>query len=502
MPAEPIRIEGMACHVGQEIELRAWLHNSRSSGKIEFLVLRDGTGICQAIFEKIDVNADMFERVKHLGQESAVVVRGLVRADERSPGGCELAIREVEIVHETHDFPITPKEHGIDFLLRHRHLHLRSRRPWALARLRHTVIKACRQFFDDRGFILVDTPIFSPAAGEEASSLFQVDYFGEPVALSQTGQLYLEAAALGLGQVYCFGPTFRAEKSKTRRHLTEFWMIEPEVAWIQLDELMALAEDFVHAIAHAVLAERREELAVLGRDPAVLERIVKPFVRLSYSDAVDLLGSDQVRVYLDGKAQQLAAKIDGIESDVRDWTAQLEQARKQWQKDRLTEQIRVAREDLRELTEQLANIPHHARLAASFEWGKDLGGSDETIISELHDRPVFVHRYPAKAKAFYMKPDPNDPRVVLNFDLLAPEGFGEIIGGSMREDDCDALLDRIREKGYNEADYDWYLDLRRYGSVPHGGFGLGIERTVAWLAGIRHIRETIAFPRMMGKIYP
>ncbi|OQA00646.1 MAG: Asparagine--tRNA ligase [Planctomycetes bacterium ADurb.Bin412] len=502
MEANRIRISEMKNHVGQEVTVSGWLYNLRASGKVQFLIVRDGSGYCQGVFEKKEDSADRFEQVKHLGQESSLTVTGTVRQEPRSIGGYELAVADVRIVQNTQGYPITPKEHGIEFLLRNRHLHLRSRRQWALARIRHTVVEAIRGFFNSHGFTLVDTPIFAPAAGEGEQTLFAVDYFGEPVYLAQTGQLYLESAALSLGKVYCFGPTFRAEKSKTRRHLTEFWMVEPEITYIDLNDLMGVAEDFICAIVQAVLATNREELEFLERNLAELEQIQKPFVRLSYTDAVELLHSEKVKNYLE---EQLTAKqnlLKETEANINQWTAEQETAAKQWQKDKLAAQIIKARELASELSEQISNIPQHMELAAGFRWGKDLGGSDETIIASLHDRPIFVHRYPKAAKAFYMKPDPENGQVVLNFDCLAPQGYGEIIGGSMREDSYEALVSRIQEEGYNQADYEWYLDLRRYGSVPHGGFGLGVERTVAWLAGLKHIRETIAFPRMMGKIYP
>jgi len=502
MEGTPVRIEQLSRHVGQEVVIEGWLYNSRGSGKVQFLIVRDGTGLCQAVLEKRDETAEMFDAVKRLGQESAVRVKGTVREEPRSVGGYELGATAVEIVHATEAYPITPKEHGVDFLLKHRHLHLRSQRQWALARLRHTVVKAIRDYFNDDGFMLVDTPIFSAGAAEGEQTLFEVDYFGESVALAQTGQLYLEAAALSLGKVYCFGPTFRAEKSKTRRHLTEFWMVEPELAYTNLDELLDVAEGLICAVTQAALRDRRTELELLGRDLAPLEAIQRPFHRLSYTDAVDLLHSTRVQEFVESQMETKRSQIDQLQEQIEQATQEQASARKQWQKDKLANQIKQAREDITELEEQLANLPHHLELAQNFQWGKDLGGSDETIISQLHDRPVFVHRYPKAAKAFYMKPDPKNDHVVLNFDCLAPHGYGEIIGGSMREDNYDALLARIGELGYEQADYDWYLDLRRYGSVPHGGFGLGVERTVAWLAGIKHIRETIAYPRMMGKLYP
>ena len=502
MQPKDITIAQMKDNVGADVRIRGWLYHSRAGGKVHFLILRDGTGLAQAIFEKTDANADLFGEVKHLGQESSLIVHGQVRQDERSVGGYELAATEVKVVHKTTGYPITPKAHGPDFLLRNRHLHLRSQRQWALARLRHTIIDAVRTFFNSNGFILVDTPIFAPAAGEGEQTLFNVDYFGEEVALAQTGQLYLESAALSLGKVYCFGPTFRAEKSKTRRHLTEFWMVEPEIAYIDLDGLFEVAEQFITAIVTAVLRDRRNELEILERDITHLEKIQPPFPRLSYSDAVDLLHSDTAKDFLNSQLQEKQQQLQQLEENIAQWTEEQASAKKQWMQDKLTNQIRQAREEAGDLQEQISNIPGHLELAAGFPWGKDLGGSDETIISSLHERPVFVHRYPKDVKAFYMKPDPDDERVVLNFDCLAPQGYGEIIGGSMREENADDLLARINQLGYEQADYEWYLDLRRYGSVPHGGFGLGIERTVAWMAGIKHIRETIAFPRMMGKIYP
>jgi len=497
-----ITIDRMYQHIGEKVEIKGWLYNARTGGRVLFLILRDGTGLCQAILEKTDENTKTFQDVKRLPQESSLIVCGTVHEDQRSVGGYELTSCDVQVVHRAEDYPITPKAHGIDFLMKNRHLHLRSQRQWALARVRHTVVDAIRRFFNDNGFTLVDTPIFAPAAGEGEQTLFQVDYFGEEVALAQTGQLYLEAAAMSLGKVYCFGPTFRAEKSKTRRHLTEFWMVEPEIAYIDLDGLFEVAEQFIYSVVQTVLSQRKTELEILQRDTADLEIIKPPFVRLSYTDAVDLLHSQRVKDFLQNQLAEKQTQADELDKNITDWTERQKNAKKQWLQDELARQIAEAREQLAELREQIGNIPHHMQLAADFCWGKDLGGSDETIISQLHTQPVFVHRYPKTVKAFYMKPDHNDSRMVLNFDCLAPQGYGEIIGGSVREDDCDALLARINHEGYDPAEYQWYLDLRRYGSVPHGGFGLGVERTVAWLTGVKHIRETIAFPRMMGKIYP
>ncbi len=496
-------INDLSRHVGETVTLAGWLYNSRVGSKVVFLVLRDGSGLCQCVVSRENVPAELFDRASRIAQESSLRVTGQVRADERAPGGHELHVSGLEIVHPAADYPITPKAHGSDFLFKHRHLWLRSRRPAAITKIRHTVIDAVRRFFNERGYLLIDTPIFAPSAGEGAQTLFEVDYFGEPMYLAQTGQLYLEAAALAYGRVYCFGPTFRAEKSKTRRHLTEFWMVEPEIAYAELDDVMAVAEDFIVAIVQRVLAEHREELKFLGRNPEDLERIQKPFYRLTYSQAADILRGPRAREMLE---KDLAAKTARV-AELRESIAGKENARtspgvKKHQQEKLAAEIIEEREELAELEEQVANIPHHIELAANFEWGKDLGGSDETIISRLHDRPVFVTHYPRGCKAFYMKRDPADPRVVRNFDLLAPDGYGEIIGGSQREDDLQTLLDRMAEDNLPTEPYEWYLDLRRYGSVPHGGFGLGIERTVAWLCGLKHIRETIAFPRLMGRVYP
>jgi asparaginyl-tRNA synthetase len=427
------RINELPEHVGQTVVVRGWIATTRSSGKIAFVVLRDGFGYLQAVFSKREVSEETWSRLAALTQETSVAVTGVVRADDRAPGGHELTATGLEILGPSQDFPITPKEHGTTFLFEHRHLWLRSRRQVAIARVRHEVVQAIRDFFYDRDFVLVDTPILTGAIGEDAGNLFSTDYFDLGKAyLAQTGQLYVEAAAAALGRVYCFGPTFRAEKSKTRRHLTEFWMVEPEVAWNDSDANMRLQEEFVSYIVGRALDRRREELKELERDTTPLERITPPFPRISYTDAV--------------------AKLDTLGSDM--------------------------------------------------VWGRDLGGDDETLLAQQYDRPVFVFNYPKGVKAFYMKENPDDPRTVLNNDCLAPEGYGEIIGGSQREDDYDRLLDRIQAQGLDPAAYQWYLDLRQYGTFVHSGFGLGVERTVAWICGNPHIRESIAFPRQLHRLYP
>jgi len=488
-------------NVAQEVTLTGWLYNSRASGKIQFLIIRDGTGLCQCIVEKGNVPDELFEQLKHLGQESSLTVTGTVRAEERSVGGYELAVTNAEIISPATDYPITPKSHGTDFLLKNRHLHLRSQRQWCIGKIRHTVIDAIRRFFNDNSFTLIDTPILMSMAGEDQQSLFEVDYFGTPMFLTQTGQLHLESAAMSFGKVYCFGPTFRAEKSKTRRHLTEFWMVEPEVAFIDLTGLLELAENFVSFITAQVLETNRSELETLGADIASLEKIQPPFYRLTYTEAVDILTGQKTKDFLAKELQELQNQKQQIETKISELENKQTGQLKQWQKDKIAAELIELRSDISEVDTKIENNPKHAKLAAEFQWGKDLGGSDETIISQMHDKPVFVTHYPREAKAFYMKTDRNNEEVVLNFDLLAPAGFGEIIGGSVREDDHDRLVARIKDQGLDIENYNWYLDLRKYGSVPHGGFGLGVERTITWLTGEKHIRQCIPFPRLMDKVY-
>lgn len=418
--------------VGEEVTLKGWAYSVRKSGKIWFLQLRDGTGIMQCVVTKFDADEKSFAVKDEITQESSVIVTGDVKEEPRAPGGYEMLVKKVELVAVAEEYPITKKEHGIDFLMDKRHLWLRSKRQHAIMRVRHTIIKAIRDFFDDRDFTLIDTPIFQQAATEGTATLFETEYFGQPAYLTQSGQLYGEAGAAAFGKIYCFGPTFRAEKSKTRRHLTEFWMVEPEMAYYDLDMNMDLAEEFIQYIVSQVLEHRREELETLERDISKLEAVQTPFPRVSYTDAVKILQDNGV----------------------------------------------------------------------DFTWGDDFGGADETVISSQFDAPVMVHRYPTAIKAFYMKRDPENDEQVLALDMLAPEGYGEIIGGSQREDDIDLLLGRIKEDGASEEDYSWYLDLRRYGSFPHSGFGLGLERVVTWICGLKHIRETAPFPRTMTRLNP
>jgi len=441
MSAPVTTIAEIGKHEGQAVTIRGWLYNLRESGKLLFPQFRDGSGVIQGVVPKNAVTPEVFDAIKTLTQESSVIVEGKVRADKRAHGGYELDVANVQVVQrvpESDPYPITPKEHGTDFLMEHRHLWVRSQRQASILRVRAEIIKAARDFFDERGFTLTDPPIITPAACEGTTTLFPVDYFEEQAYLTQSGQLYAEAMAMALGKVYSFGPTFRAEKSKTRRHLTEFWMVEPEVAYAELDDVMEIAEGLISFIVKRCLERRRADLQTIGRDISKLENIEPPFPRISYDDAVKNL-------------QEGHAK---------------------------------------------------GALEAKFEWGGDFGSPDETYLSAQFEKPVMVHRYPAKIKAFYMEPDPQRPELALCVDVLAPEGYGEIIGGSQRMASHALLLQRIHEHGLPEESFKWYLDLRKFGTVPHGGFGMGIERAVAWICGLDHVRETIPFPRMLHRLYP
>lgn len=429
---QSVDISHVAEHVGEEVKLEGWVYNKRSSGSLVFLIVRDGTGFIQAVAVKGEISDEDFQKCDELTQESSIVVSGKVKADKRAPGGYELAVTGVRPVHIAEEYPISLKKHGVDFLMDWRHLWLRTPRQAAVLKIRHEIIGAIRDFLDEREFVLVDAPILTPSACEGTTTLFSTDYFDSTAYLSQSGQLYMEAAAMALGKVYCFGPTFRAEKSKTRRHLTEFWMVEPEMAWVDLDGNLKLQEELISYVVQRVLEERKNELATVERDTGRLENIKPPFPRVSYDEAVEILN----------------------------------------------------------------------KCGVEFEWGNDFGGGDETVLAEQFELPVFVHRYPTDIKAFYMKPDPSRPEICLSADLLAPEGYGEIIGGGQRIDDPRLLAARIKEHDLPEEAYAWYMDLRKFGSVPHSGFGLGLERVVAWICGIDHIRETIPFPRLLKRIYP
>lgn len=497
-------IKDLRDHVDAQVTLFGWVSKARATGKVSFITLRDGSGLCQCVLEKNDVTAAFYDEAKKCPQEAAIRIRGTIFAEDRAVGGVEMRdVTEFSVVGNSGEYPITPKPHGTDFLMKNRHLWFRSQRPWIVLRIRATIVDAIRSFFNDRDFILIDTPIFAPAAGEGAQNLFEVDYFDEKVYLAQTGQLYVEAACMAHDKVYCFGPTFRAEKSKTRRHLTEFWMVEPEIAFADLDDVIELAEDFVCAIVRRVLKDHRADLETLGRSIDVLENAVKPFNRITHAEAAEILRGPKATELLQTDLTTKTARVEEIKAALSETEAKLSGGGlKAWQQDKLTAEVNNLREEMGELEVEIENIPHHIELARNFDDGGDLGGSNETIISRLYDTPTFVTHYPRDCKAFYMKQNADDPTRVNNVDLLASEGFGEIIGGSQREENYDVLLKRINEEGLSQSDYEWYLDLRRYGSVPHGGFGLGLERTVAWICGLKHIRETSAYPRMMGKIYP
>ncbi|MEO0299541.1 MAG: asparagine--tRNA ligase [candidate division WOR-3 bacterium] len=429
---EIIEISEASKHIGKEVKLKGWLYNKRSKGKIHFLIIRDGTGFIQGVVVKGEVDDRVFEMYDEITQESSIIVSGILREDKRSPYNYEILIKDIELVHKSEDYPVQKKEHGVSFLLPIRHLWLRSRKQWAIMRIRHEIIRSIRDFLDNEGFILIDAPILTPSACEGTTTLFETDYFGEKAYLSQSGQLYMEAACMAHKKVYCFGPTFRAEKSKTRRHLMEFWMVEPEIAYAELNDIIEISERFITYIVERVLEKKKEELKILERDISPLEKINKPFPQITYTEAV----------------QKLKEKFP------------------------------------------------------EFEWGEDFGAPHENFLSNLYEKPLVITKYPKKVKAFYMKPDPENPDVVLCMDILAPEGYGEIIGGSQREDDYNALLKRMEEEKMPIEDYKWYLDLRKFGSVPHSGFGLGLERTVSWICGLEHIREAIPFPRLLEKIYP
>jgi len=441
-----IQIADIAQYDGQEITLRGWVYDKTGKGKIQFIKLRDGTGIVQCVAFKGNLEEEVFEKAKHLTQETSVTISGTVRADPRAPGhpgGFEVDVKTLEVIHASDEYPITPKEHGVEFLMDNRHLWIRSSRQWAILRIRATIVNSLRNWLDDHGYLLVDTPIITPAAGEETTTLFKLDYFGEPAYLSQTGQLYNEANMFAFNKVYCFGPTFRAEKSKTRRHLIEFWMLEPEMAFFSLEDMMAMEEQLIGYTVGRVLEKHRVELEILERDISMLEKITAPFARISYDDAVKRL-------------QELAATIED--------------------------------------PEQKALI--------DMEWGNDFGSPHETAIAEMFDKPVFVYHYPSAVKAFYMQPVEGRPEVCRSVDLLAPEGYGEITGGSERIYDPALMAERVKDIGIDPANYAWYLDLRKYGSVPHAGFGLGLERTVAWICGLPHVRETIPYARLLNRKYP
>jgi asparaginyl-tRNA synthetase len=496
-----IYINQLANHVDTEITLKGWVYNYRSSGSLVFIELRDGTGITQCVVAKDEVSESAWEGASSLKQESSVSITGIVKADERSVGGHEMHVSDVKIIQIAEEYPITPKDHGVEFLMNNRHLWLRSQRQWAVMRVRNEIIFAIHTFFQNRNFMQMDSPIFTGNAAEGSTTLFETDYFDEKAYLAQTGQLYGEAMAMAHGLIYTFGPTFRAEKSKTRRHLTEFWMIEPEMAFYDLEMNMDLAEDMIRFIVKTVLEKRGKELEILGRDISKLQPITeKPFHRMKYTEAVEILKSEDTAKMLDDMFASRKEEEKSLKEE-REAIKKEHGSAKKWRKKQIeARQVDIAAR-LDQIEEDYRNIPKWKESAQSFEWGNDFGGSDETVLMMQYDVPLIVTHWPAEIKAFYMKRDETNT-LALGMDVLAPEGYGEIIGGSQREDDLDLMHERIEEEGLDKEVFEWYLDLRRFGTVPHSGYGLGLERTVAWICGLSHVRETIPFPRMMGRLKP
>ncbi|HRR07972.1 MAG TPA: asparagine--tRNA ligase [Rhodothermales bacterium] len=496
-----VYIRDLASHDGQIVTLKGWLYNKRSSKGLHFLILRDGTGLAQCVITEQEVGTVSWAAAEDATQESSLVLKGLVRKDDRQIGGYELVVHEAVLMQRAEGYPITPKDHGIEFLMDQRHLWLRSQRPWATMRLRNNIIMSIHHYFQEQGFIQMDAPIFTGNAVEGTSTLFEVDYFDEKAYLTQSGQLYGEAMAMALGKIYTFGPTFRAEKSKTRRHLTEFWMIEPEMAFYDLAMNMDMAEGLLRRILRDARTNCGTELDILGRDVALLEKADAPFPRIHYSDAVDLLKSNKSMEMLDGELEAAFDEEKNLRSELAEIKKNYGSAKK-WEKKKFDAREIEINQLLEDCAERQRNLPKWKASAIAFEWGNDLGGSDETVLTKHFDTPIMVHRYPAAVKAFYMKRDPEDDRLALGVDVLAPEGYGEIIGGGERATDLQFLLDQIRAHGLPESAFSWYLDLRRFGSVPHSGFGLGLERTICWVGGLKHVREAIPFARLMSRLSP
>ncbi len=495
------RIANLSEHIGERVALKGWLYNKRGSKALYFLILRDGSGIVQCVVNQEMVDAASFSVAETATQESAVEIIGTVRADQRQVGGLEVHTESVSLISLAEPYPITHKEHGVEFLMDNRHLWLRSQRQWAIMRVRNRIIMAIHGYFQVEGYIQMDPPVLTGNAVEGTSTLFELDYFDHPAYLTQSGQLHGEAMAMAHGKIYTFGPTFRAEKSKTRRHLTEFWMIEPEMAFYDLDMDMQVAEELLLAIVGDVLRDCRKELDLLERDVSKLEAVKSPFPRVSYDEAVGLLRSETTQQILDAELVAVTTEQAGLGEERAMNRAAYGQAR-QGEKRRIDAREIAINKRLEEIEEALRNIPAWKESAANFEWGADFGGSDETVLTKHFDQPIFVHRFPAVIKAFYMKRDPEDNRLALGMDVLAPEGYGEIVGGGERATDLDFLKQQVKDHGLPEDVFGWYFDLRRYGSVPHSGFGIGLERTVAWICGLHHVRETIPFPRLMGRIHP
>lgn len=494
-------IRNLASHQDQTVTLKGWVYNIRNSKSIHFLELRDGSGICQCIVSAENVPEEVFDAAGQLKQESSLEVTGNVLKDDRSIGGYELHATDLKVIQIADNYPITPKEHGVEFLMENRHLWLRSRRQWAAMRVRNEIIFAIHTFFQNKGFVQMDSPIFTGNAAEGSTTLFETDYFDEKAYLAQTGQLYGEALAMAHGLIYTFGPTFRAEKSKTRRHLTEFWMIEPEMAFYDLEMNMDLAEEMIQAILTTVLKKCSQELDILERDRSPLMNAAeKPFVRMTYTEAVDRLKSNETAALLDEMAEARRMEKKELTRE-REEIKKEHGSAKKWRKSQIDQRIKEIGARLDQVEEDLRNIPGWKESSENFEWGNDFGGSDETVLTMQFDVPVIVTHWPAEIKAFYMKRDETD-KLALGMDILAPEGYGEIVGGSQREESLGVLEERITEERLDKEVFEWYLDLRRYGTVPHSGYGLGLERTVAWICGLSHVRETIPFPRMLGRLRP
>lgn len=501
MSKKLIYINDLSRYDGQTVTLNGWIYNKRSSKSLVFLILRDGTGLLQCIVNLDEVGEKLFDLADSLTQESSVSLTGVIQEDERSSGGYEMHVKNITLHQLTQDYPITPKEHGVEFLMENRHLWLRSQRQWAVMRVRNEIIYAIHKFFQEQGFIQMDAPIFTGNAVEGTSTLFETNYFDEKAYLTQSGQLYGEAMAMAHGKIYTFGPTFRAEKSKTRRHLTEFWMIEPEMAFYDIHMNMDLAEQMICYIVDRVLTRRKKELDILGRDTTLLENVKAPFPRITYTEAIETLTSDKTKSLLDSMMNDRKNEESSLKSELSELEKEFGSAKK-GRKFQIETRIRSIRSRLEDIAEDMRNIPVWRTSALEKKWGDDLGGSDETILTMQFDTPIMVYGYPAEIKAFYMKRDPDNNKVALGVDMLAPEGYGEIIGGGQREESLDVLLSMIKEHDLPEEAFKWYLDLRRFGTVPHSGFGLGLERTVAWICGLKHVRETIPFPRMLGRLYP
>ena len=496
-------------HVGQVITLKGWVANRRESKTVVFINLRDGQGICQCILGMEDLGDELFQTAKTLGQESSVSITGKVVEDTRQIGGFELHATDLKVYQNAKDYPISNKEHGIEFLIDHRHLWLRSRRQWAIMRIRNSITYAIHNFFQEQGFIQMDAPIFTGNAAEGTTDLFETDYYGKPAYLTQSGQLYGEAMALAMGKIYTFGPTFRAEKSKTRRHLSEFWMIEPEMAFCDIFENMDTIESFLRSVVQEVLEKCPEELEILNRDTSKLETVSKKFPRLSYDEAVEILKGNQdvdgqnTLSTIEQDIKNNAARIVEIEEDIAQREAAI--AAGGMKKGAINfnqNKIDTLKQELKQVEEDQRNLPQWLESARNFEYGNDFGGSDETVLTRLFDCPIMVYDWPHEIKAFYMKRNPEDPRFARGVDVLAPEGYGEIVGGGERETSEEWLVEKINEHKLPMDVFQWYLDLRRYGSVPHSGFGLGLERLVAWICKLDHVRETIPFPRYYGRLEP